>query len=359
MIRLKSMNDTNLNERQKKLLEVLKESGAALRQELIDKVGLKSDFSKITFIRDLNGLISKKFVKRAGKGKNTRYHLSQNNPLLTFVDLEEYFQKDQDEREIFSSFNPNIFGELKDLYSNEEVSLWEKAQEKFKIARSRLDPSIYKRELERFVIELSWKSSQIEGNTYTLLETETLIKQNIQAKGHPQEEAQMILNHKTAFDVILEKKDSFKAIGFADVVQLRQILTKNLVTSGIRSQKVKISGTKYQPLSERYEIEAALRSLIKTINNLKYPPEKALVAAIMIAYLQPFADGNKRTSRMLSNAILLAYDYFPLSYRGVDVNEYRSAMIIFYETNNLYNFKKLFVNQLRFALENYFQLWTT
>lgn len=350
------MSDTNLNERQKEILKLLKENENALRQELVNKVSPESNFSKITFIRDLNYLIANNFVKRTGKGKNTRYSLAEDNPILSFVDLENYFEKDQEERKIFSGFNPGVFGMLKNLYSKEEISLWEKAQERFREAKLKLDPSIYKRELERFVIELSWKSSQIEGNTYTLLETETLIKQNVQAKGHSQDEAQMILNHKTAFDVIAEKKDSFKVVDLSDLIQLHQVLTKKLVTSGIRSQKVRISGTKYEPMSDKHGIEAALRSLIKLINRLEYPPEKALVTAIMIAYLQPFADGNKRTSRMLSNAILLAFDYFPLSYRGVDVNEYRSAMIIFYEINNLFNFKRLFVKQLQFTIENYFQL---
>ena len=77
--------------------------------------------------------------------------------------------------------------------------------------------------------------------------------------------------------------------------------------------------------------------------------------ALMVAYIQPFADGNKRTARMLSNAVLMAYDYPPLSYRNVDVNEYRSAIIVFYEINNLFNFKRIFVNQLEFAVNNYFQ----
>lgn len=356
MIRLVEMNDTNLNDRQKQILKALNERGGALRHELVDKAGLKLNFSKITFIRDLNYLIANNLVKRTGRGKNTRYDLAENNPILSFVDLDDYFRTDWEERKITPSFNSEVLGMLEKLYNETEIFLWEKSQERFKKARLELDPSIYKRELERFVIEFSWKSSQIEGNTYTLLEAETLIKQNIQAKGHSEDEAKMILNHKIAFDVILEKKDSFKVVDFSDIIQLHQILTKNLVTSGIRSQKVKISGTKYEPMSDRQEIEIALRSLIKLINNLKYPPEKALVAAIMIAYIQPFADGNKRTSRMLSNAILLAYDYFPLSYRGVDVNEYRSAMIVFYEINNLYNFKRLFVQQLQFAIENYFQL---
>lgn len=344
MIRLHDMNDTNLNDRQKRILKALQGG-----------VSPKAELSKITFIRDLNYLIANNFVKRTGKAKNTSYSLAEKNSLLTFIDLEAYFKTDFEDRNINIKFQPEVFGKLKNLYNQKEIFLWEKARKKFDMAKLKLDPSIYKRELERFVIELSWKSSQIEGNTYTLLESETLIKQNIRAKGHPEEESQMILNHKRAFDVILEKKDSFKVLSFSDVIQLHQVLTEGLVTSGIRSQEVRISGTRYEPVSDKHDIEIFLRELIKLINNLKYPPEKALVASIMIAYLQPFADGNKRTSRMLANAILFAFDYLPLSYRSVDVNEYRSAMVIFYETNNLYNYKRLFINQLQFAVENYFR----
>ncbi|MDP3758436.1 MAG: Fic family protein [Candidatus Daviesbacteria bacterium] len=209
--------------------------------------------------------------------------------------------------------------------------------------------------MERLIIELSWKSSQIEGNTYSLIETETLIKQNIKASGHSDEEAVMILNHKEAFKVILDKKNSFRKLDFSDIIQLHQVLTRGLITSGIRSQKVRISGTQYEPLSDKHEIEKMLRQLIEHVNKTEYPPEKALILAIMIAYIQPFADGNKRTSRMLSNAVLIAYGFLPLSYRNINVNEYRNVMIVFYETNNLYNFKRLYLQQLQYAIENYFQ----
>ncbi len=347
------MNDTNLNDRQKQILSILKRKSSIARQELTEKISAKKGISRITIIRDLNDLINDKLVKVEGKGKNTRYSLLETNPLLSYLDLEGYFF--EEERIIKKKFDVSVFGHLNNLYSPSEIRLWEKSKQIFKEAQEKLDSSIYKRELERFVIELSWKSSQIEGNTYSLIETETLIKQNIKASGHSNEEAVMILNHKDAFNSILKNKDNFKKLDFSDVVQLHNILTKGLVTSGIRSQKVRISGTQYQPLPDKHELEKILRQLIGHVDKTEYPPEKALMLAIMIAYLQPFADGNKRTSRMLSNAILMAYDFPPLSYRNVNVNEYRSAMIVFYETNNLFNFKRIFMDQLVFAMNNYFQ----
>ena len=290
-----------------------------------------------------------------GKGRTTSYGLVSKNPLLEYVDLNSYFKLNQEKREVKISFNDKVHNNLSNLYSKQEIEFWEEGKKKFKEAKEKLDASIYKRELERFVIELSWKSSQIEGNTYSLIETETLIKQNIRAQGHPEDEARMILNHKDAFSSILENKNDFKKLDFFDVIQLHNILTKDLVASGIRSQRVMITGTSYEPLFGKYELENALRKLIKYINFVKYPPEKALILALMIAYIQPFADGNKRTARMLSNAILIAFDYPPLSYRNVDVNEYRSAMIVFYETNNIYHFKQIFINQFNFSVNNYFQ----
>ena len=355
MIRLKGMNDTNLNDRQKKILSVLKEKGSLSRVALAGHISLNAQISRITLIRDLNCLVDLNLIEVSGKGKNTVYGLAETNQLLTYLDLDNYFKTEAETRIVNKTFNDDVFSHLNNLYSQDEIDLWEKSKKVFEKAKDKLDPSIYKRELERFTIELSWKSSQIEGNTYTLIETETLIKQNIKAQGHSDEEAIMILNHKKAFEVILDKKDSFKKLDLSDIVQLHQVLTNGLVTSGVRSQKVRISGTKYEPLSDKYEIENALRKLINLINKTEYPPEKALILSIMIAYIQPFADGNKRTSRMLSNAVLLAYDYFPLSYRSIDVNEYRSAMVVFYEINNLYNFKRLYMKQLQFAIDNYFQ----
>lgn len=349
------MNDTILTPRQQQFLKLLKERGGLSRLELSRSVVLKKEASRITVIRDLNELIKSGFITSSGKGRATRYNLAQTNPLLEYLDIDHYFEVDPDQRRIEPSFNIEVYRYLSNLYSEEEVSLWEKSSAKFKEAQKKLDKSIYKRELERFVIELSWKSSQIEGNTYSLIEAETLIKQNIRARGHPEDEAVMILNHKNAFEAILDKKETFKKLDFSDIIQLHNVLTKGLVTSGIRSQQVRITGTSYLPLSDKHELDSALRELIKHVNAIKYPPEKAFILASMISYLQPFADGNKRTSRMLSNAVLIAYDYFPLSYRNVDVNEYRGAMIIFYETNNLYNLKHIFMSQLDFAIKNYFR----
>jgi len=336
-------------------LRLLKEKGSLSRSDLARLIVSKNRISRITLIRDLNELVKGGYVAVQGKGRATSYGLVARNPLLEHIDLNSYFKLDQEKRNAKINFNNRVYKHLSNLYSKQEIELWEESKMKFGEARKKLDPSIYKRELERFVIELSWKSSQIEGNTYSLIEAETLIKQNIRAQGHSEDEARMILNHRDAFDSILNNKNNFRKLDFSDVIQLHNVLTKGLVSSGIRFQRVMITGTNYEPLFDKHELENSLRNLIEYINMVEYPPEKALILAAMIACIQPFADGNKRTARMLSNAVLIAHAYLPLSYRNVDVNEYRSAMIVFYETSNLFNFKRIFMSQLEFALNNYFQ----
>lgn len=350
------MNDTIfLNERQKKILNLLKGSSKLSRLELTKLVSQRKTYSKITLIRDINHLLQARLVSSEGKGRATRYSLPNINSLLSYLDIEAYFEKNPDERSGKIDFENDIFAKLKNLFTDEEKDKWKESSKEYKRRIKKLDESIYKRELERFIVEFAWKSAQIEGNTYDLLETETLLTQNIEAKGHSKQEAIMLINHKKAFNTILANKKSFLNLNFSDVTHLHGTLIKNLATSGIRKQEVRITGTSYIPPSNSADLENYLRKTIKLINNTDFPAQKAFIASFMIAYLQPFVDGNKRTARMLSNAVLLTHDYFPLSYRNVDVNEYKKTIIAFYEQNNLYHLKNIFSGQLDFALTNYFK----
>jgi len=126
------------------------------------------------------------------------------------------------------------------------------------------------------------------------------------------------------------------------------------VERGIRSGMVGIVGTNYRPLDNKFQIREALERLASLLNETKNTIERALLAVLMISYIQPFEDGNKRTSRILGNAILLADDYCPLSYRSVDEIEYKKGIILFYEQNNISYFKQLFLEQFRHAASKYF-----
>lgn len=348
------MNDTILGKRQGSILQNLLLKGRLSRKQ-IEEI-FEKEVSKVTVIRDLNKLIENDYIHSVGEGPATEYKLNEKKQILIPVDMSEYFLPSTDERSSrYKKFNKEIFKYLVGLFTQTELQLFERGKKAYTKNFHENDPSIIKRELERFVIELSWKSSQIEGNTYSLLETEELIKNKREAPGHTKEEAIMILNHKKAFDLILDNKASFRKISLADIRTIHSILVGGLeITTNIRKHRVGITGTTYEPLENQWQIKESLDNLILAANKLGVV-EQSLVFLSMLSYIQPFADGNKRTARMVSNAILLSNEYFPLSYRSVDEIEYKKALIVFYELNSIAPLKKIFVEQQKFAIENYFK----
>ncbi len=313
--------------------------------------------SKITILRDLNSLIKMNWVKSTGAGRSTKYLINEKYSLLIPLSLDFYFSEGSSIRQyVKESFDETIFSKLCDLFTDEEIKTLQGSKKSLARQKSIIGPTIFQKELERLTIEFSWKSSRIEGNTYTLLETEQLIKQKQQAAGHPKEEAIMILNHKDALSFVLENPSQFDNLSVDKIIEIHSLMIKDLpVTSGIRSHRVGISGTNYLPPSNKEAIEKYLRKTVSFINKLNNPFTKALTAISMISYLQPFTDGNKRTGRMIANAILIAYDLIPLSYRDIDELEYKKALIVFYEQNNIFNFKRIFVNQYLYSNTHYFQ----
>ncbi|MBI5755265.1 Fic family protein [Candidatus Peregrinibacteria bacterium] len=165
----------------------------------------------------------------------------------------------------------------------------------------------------------------------------------------------MILNHKAALDYIRKNVEIFKTVNVSKIDNVHSLLTSNLnILCGLRNRTVGITGTKYRPLDTIFQIREMLEHMCSLINSEKNPFSKAVLIMILIAYIQPFEDGNKRTSRLMGNAVLMAYDICPLSYRSVDEVEYKKAVILFYEQNNIGYFKKLFIEQFEFAIKNYF-----
>lgn len=351
------MNETNITPRQRYVLNLVNQSNGLLREEIQRKVKVLYKISKPTLLRDLNKLIRIKFIRVEGKGKGTKYFSFSKNPLLKLFDIDQYFQLDPDERlGAGKTFDFDIYKNLKDLFIVSELEEIEKQRKSFIKQTRKLNPDVLKRELERFVIELSWKSSKIEGNTYSLLETEALIKESKEAEGKSKEESIMILNHKEAFERILKNKKDFRKISISLINQLHNTIVANLdISPGIRKQAVGITGTVYQPLDNQYQIIDNMEKLIDVLSSNLSTLEKALVANSMISYIQPYSDGNKRTGRMLTNAILLADDYYPLSYRSINEDEFKKALILFYEQGSIYHLKRLFIEQLLFAFDTYFK----
>ena len=338
------------------ILEFLKQNKGISSNEILQGINEKKSIATIK--RVLAKLIDEKLIISLGKGKATKYQIAPFFNLFDEINTKEYFEKEIDERKIEDSFNFNLISKTLtsvNLFTSEESLKLSSLQDIYKKNISKLSKSEYKQELERLAIDLSWKSSQIEGNTYSLLETEHLLKEKETASGKTREEATMLLNHKVAIDFIIEEPSYLIPLSISKIEDIHSLLTRDLeVSKNIRKHRVGISGTNYRPLDNEYQIKDALFAMCELVNNKENIFEKALLTLILISYIQPFVDGNKRTARIVSNATLMNYKYCPLSFRTVDSVDYKKAMLLFYEQNNITAFKKIFIEQFEFAVKTYF-----
>ena len=341
---------------EKEILDYLKSADASSSNEILQGIVRKKSIATIK--RALSKLIENQLVIVTGRGKTTRYKISPYFKLFEPIDLDLYYRKEIDERVIINNFNFDLLTRILPnvkLFTENEINKLNSLQKIFLNNISELSEFQYKKELERLAIDLSWKSSQIEGNTYSLLETEKLLKERETAAGKTKEEAVMLLNHKDAIDFIIDKPDYLFPIIVPKIEDIHSILTKELaVDRNIRKRRVGISGTNYTPIDNEFQIKEAITNMCDLINGNNNVFEKALLALMLISYIQPFVDGNKRTARIVSNAILINNNYCPISFRTVDSVDYKKAMLLFYEQNNITAFKKIFIEQYEFAVSTYF-----
>ncbi len=342
--------------RDPEIIQFVKDHPQSSSQEILD--GLQLPISVITLRRSLQDLCAQGLLTRIGELKGSRYAISEGFAVLSPIDLADYFSQEIDERAIQVSFNLDLISEtLKNLtlFTERETSLLQVWQEKHKANTAKLTQDVYQKELERLAIDLSWKSSQIEGNTYSLLETERLLKDKETAAGKTKDEAIMLLNHKEAIDFIIQNPSYINPLTVSSIEDIHSILAKELLISrNIRNSRVGISGTNYTPLDNEYQIREALEQMCELVNAKQDVFEKALLVLVLISYIQPFSDGNKRTARIISNAILLKNGYCPISFRTIDSLEYKKAMLVFYEQTNIQPFKQIFMGQFEFAVNTYF-----
>lgn len=189
--------------------------------------------------------------------------------------------------------------------------------------------------LGRLLIDLSWASSRLEGNTYSRLDTQNLLEFGQRAEGKDAAETQMILNHKAAIEYIVEEA-SADALRPGTVLSIHALLSENLLTDQneegrLRDRPVEIGGSSYTPTAIPQIISEAFARIVATLNAIPDPFEQAFFAMAHVAYLQPFVDANKRTSRLVANLALLRADRCPLSFVGADEEHYVLGTLAVYE----------------------------
>ena len=193
--------------------------------------------------------------------------------------------------------------------------------------------------LGRLLIDLSWASSKLEGNTYTRLDTQRLIEHGEAPTGKDARETQMILNHKRAIEYLVDGADEL-GYDIHTLQNLHALLSENLLAdpsaSGkLRERIVDISGTVYRPLAIPQQIEEFFRIVLDKAAAIGDPFEQAFFLMVQIPYLQPFEDVNKRVSRLGTNIPLLKYNLCPLSFVEVPERAYVEGTLAVYELNRV------------------------
>ena len=201
--------------------------------------------------------------------------------------------------------------------------------------------------LNRLLIDLSWASSHLEGNTYSRLDTRELIEHGKAARGKAAIETQMILNHKTAIELLVGNIDSAEFNRYT-VMNLHSALAENLLPNPadegrIRQHAVDIGQSVYRPLSTPQQIEEVLEALLAKANRILDPFEQSFFMMVHLPYLQPFADINKRTSRLAANLPLFRANLCPLTFLDVPEQAYSRATLGVYEMTRVELLRDLYV----------------
>ncbi len=232
-----------------------------------------------------------------------------------------------------ASYEPNTTAYISDKLQHELTEIGQVGQDE-------LPAGTYLRQvMDRLLIDLSWNSSRLEGNTYSLLDTQRLFELGESAEGKAAEETQMILNHKAAIEMLAENAEG---IGFNryTICNLHALLSENLLPDPaagghIRARPIGITGTVYRPLEVPQQIEQYFDLILQKARAIRNPFEQAFFVMVHLPYLQPFEDVNKRISRLAANIPFIRHNLSPLSFVDVDKDDYVRGTLGVYELNRV------------------------
>lgn len=328
---------------------------------------LGSDFAERSVRRWLNELIKDDQIAKMGKKRGTYYQVtSQEKIIHPLIEREFLFSKQVDtalqyvEKPLFQR-NPVTYSKKWiDAYQpNHTFYLTEDQRKKLKnVGKPELNEmpaGTYARKIyDRLMVELSYNSSRLEGNTYSLGDTEKLILEGIDTAGKLTTEKLMILNHKEAIRYLVDNAHRIE-INFNSICTLHYLLSDNLIltkdSGKMRDHSVKISSSTYIPLDDSTRLKNQLNYICGIAKKINDPHEQSFFLLVHIAYLQAFSDVNKRTARLSANIPLIRYNLYPIAFHKISKDDYISAMIVIYELNDpralaeLYTFSYLYTAQ--------------
>lgn len=198
----------------------------------------------------------------------------------------------------------------------------------------------------RLLIDLSYNSSRLEGNTYSLLDTQKLLLEGASAEGKLDEEKIMILNHKEAIRYLVDSAPRLE-VNQQTICTLHYLLSDGLVeahySGKVRDHGVRIGGSTYLPFEDPKQLQVRLNRITEKAARIEDPYEQSLFLLVHISYLQAFSDVNKRTARLSANIPLIKGNLVPLSFNDVEREDYVSSMIAIYELQDIRPLLDLYV----------------
>ena len=338
---------------------------------------LSEDIPHRTLQRRLRQLVNEEQLQITGKGRGTKYR-----PVKTDVpkEVDPKQQKEaSNEFIVFSNEGRKVQGcvrqevsvrrpvgynrDFLDRYQPNTTFYLEEQERKHlkEIGELPAAGDTYARHtLNRFLLDLAWNSSRLEGNTYSLIDTRKLIELGMKAAGQDHAETQMILNHKDAIEFLTVNTDK---IGFNRyfILNLHTLLSNNLLkdrrASGrLRSIAVQIGKSAFYPLDIPQLIEECFAQILSKAARIEDAFEQALFVLVHIPYLQPFEDVNKRVSRLAANIPLVRNNLAPLSFMNVRRKTYVEALLGVYELNDVSLLRDVFLGAYTWSSEKYISL---
>lgn len=338
--------------------------GSAGGLTLAEVLALHPDTPRRTTQRRIQALLQQKKIRASGQGRARRYFAAENlsvtaedrgdafpsiiplsadsRDVLAYVDQPLEVRKPVGyQRDFLDAYKPNRTSYLSEALRRQLARIGDTGQ-------AGLPAGTHGRAiLNRLLIDLSWASSHLEGNTYSRLDTRALIERGEVSQGKSAAETQMILNHKTAIELLVDNVDT-AALNRYTILNLHSSLSENLLPNPadegrIRQHAVDIGKSVYRPPSIPAQVSELLDSLLAKVNSISDPFEQSFFVLVHLPYLQPFADVNKRTSRLAANLPLVRANLCPLTFLDVPERAYSRAILGIYELTRVELLRDLYV----------------
>ena len=304
------------------------------------------DASASTIWRSLRRLVDAGRLEVVGEGRATRYRAAGREAVLRHLRTPVHRRPAVTYRSDFAGgYAPNESGYLADADRAELARVGTPVHDPVFVSDG---VGYAERVLEELEVDMSWASSRLEGNTYDLLETDSLVRAARTADGKSFREAVMILNHRNAIRYVVENLAEIE-IGWPDLRNMHALLSDRLIRDpslrgALRRMPVAIGRSAYRPLEDRHALRDELDALLSKAARIADPFEQSFFLLAHIPYLQPFADVNKRTSRVAALVPLLKADLAPMSFFAIDDRDYIRGLLGVYEMNDISLLREAFVN---------------